>query len=280
VSLAWAALLVIAATALAVAAMLLVRRHSPEGGFFADGDRAAGFFGVLATSFSVLLAFVVFLAFTSYDKARSGAEQEATDLAQQFETSRLLPRAVSDRLSGQLVCYGRAVVSQEWPAMRRGQSPDFNPWGLPLFRTLLATKPVTPVEQASYAKWLDQRADREQSRLDRLAGTFGVIPAPLWYILLLSAAIVMTYALFFADRAERALVQALMAGTVAAMLVTSLLVIRFFDHPYDSGPGSLQPTAMQRSLERIQHASSALGVHLTIPCDAAGQPLGPAALTP
>jgi hypothetical protein len=44
------ALLIIgAATAVAVAAMLLVRRHAPEGSVFADGDRAAGGFGVLAT---------------------------------------------------------------------------------------------------------------------------------------------------------------------------------------------------------------------------------------
>src|SRR4051794_16888585 len=73
----WAALIVGAATAAAVAALLLVRRHAPERGFFQDGDRAAGVFGVLATGFSVLLGFIVFLAFTSYDQSRSGAEQEA-----------------------------------------------------------------------------------------------------------------------------------------------------------------------------------------------------------
>lgn len=33
---------VIAAVAIAVAALLLVRRRAPEGGLFTDGDRAAG----------------------------------------------------------------------------------------------------------------------------------------------------------------------------------------------------------------------------------------------
>ena len=48
------ALLIIGvATAVSVAAMLLVRRRAPDGSFFADGDRAAGGFAVLATGFSV-----------------------------------------------------------------------------------------------------------------------------------------------------------------------------------------------------------------------------------
>jgi hypothetical protein len=65
-----AILIVVAATAVAVVAMLLVRRGAPDGSYFNDGDRAAGVFGVLATGFAVLLGFVVFLAFTSYDTAR------------------------------------------------------------------------------------------------------------------------------------------------------------------------------------------------------------------
>ena len=51
----WAALIIVGATAVAVAVMLAVRRRAPEGGYFTDSDRAAGIFGVLATGFSVLL---------------------------------------------------------------------------------------------------------------------------------------------------------------------------------------------------------------------------------
>jgi hypothetical protein len=73
----WAALVIVVTTALAVAAMLIVRRRAPEGSRFTDGDRASGVFGVLATGFSVLLGLVVFLAFESYDQSRTGAEEEA-----------------------------------------------------------------------------------------------------------------------------------------------------------------------------------------------------------
>src|SRR4051812_8475871 len=96
-----AAAIVVAATAFAVALMLLLRRQAPAGGF-----------GVLATSFSVMLAFIVYLAFTSYDTTRTAAESEATAVFQQVETAELLPRAARPRLAGQLVCYGRAVVHE------------------------------------------------------------------------------------------------------------------------------------------------------------------------
>ena len=73
--------------------MLFVRRTAPAGSYFEDGDRAAGVFGVLATGFAVLLGFVVFLAFESYDTSRSGAEAEAQTVALQFQTAQLLPVA-------------------------------------------------------------------------------------------------------------------------------------------------------------------------------------------
>ncbi len=70
-SLFWAGLVVVVVAAVAVAAMLLVRRTAPAGSYFEDGDRAAGVFGVLSTGFAVLLGFVVFLAFESYDTSRA-----------------------------------------------------------------------------------------------------------------------------------------------------------------------------------------------------------------
>jgi hypothetical protein len=77
------------AAATAVALMLLVRRFAPAGGFFTDSDRAAGVFGVTGTAFAVLLAFVIFLAFASYDRAREKASVEAVAVTQLFRTAKI-----------------------------------------------------------------------------------------------------------------------------------------------------------------------------------------------
>ena len=86
-----ALLILVVVTGATVTAMLLVRRGAPEGSYFADGDRAAGVFGVLATGFSVLLGFIIFLAFQAYDDSRAGAEDEATTVAQMVQTAQFLP---------------------------------------------------------------------------------------------------------------------------------------------------------------------------------------------
>src|SRR4051812_17201156 len=139
-----ALVVVIVSAALAITALLLVRRRAPDGSYFNDGDRAAGVFGVLATGFAVLLGLVVVLAFTSYDDSRTGAETEAITLAQQYEVAHLLPPAAGGRLASELVCYGRSVVHQEWPRMRAGTQTDaMNPWGVALFRTLRGVEPQT-----------------------------------------------------------------------------------------------------------------------------------------
>jgi hypothetical protein len=46
--LVWIILILLVVNAVAIAAMLLVRRGAPEGSRFQDGDRASGVFGVLA----------------------------------------------------------------------------------------------------------------------------------------------------------------------------------------------------------------------------------------
>ena len=136
-SLVWAALIIVVVTTVSVAAMLLVRRGAPEGSRFADGDRAAGVFGVLSTGFAIMLGFVIFLAFESYDTSRSGAETEAEIVLQQFETAQFMPVEVRARLSGELQCYARTVVHVEWPQMESGGLQDvFNPWGVSMFRTM------------------------------------------------------------------------------------------------------------------------------------------------
>ncbi len=207
-NLAIAILIVLAVTAVAVTAMLLVRRRAPEGSYFQDGDRAAGVFGVLAAGFAILLGFVIFLAFERYDSARSGSEAEALLLVQQFETAQFLPASSRERLSGELVCYARWVVHHEWPDMEAGKSDLINPWGIALFRTIREVDPKSVPAQTAYAKWLDQTSDREVARRDRTHGAAGVIPSSLWIVMLFSAGVIFVFLLFFADPAEGAGTQA------------------------------------------------------------------------
>jgi hypothetical protein len=267
------ALLAVLVTAATVAVMLLCRRRAPEGSYFSDGDRASGVFGVLATGFSVLLGFIIFLSFESYDESRTGAEEEATVLAQQVQTAQFMPAGVAPRLTGELVCYGRSVVRTEWAALEAGTLGDtINPWGVAMFDTLRTVDPQTTTEQSAYDRWMDQTAERERARLTRIHGAEGIIPLPLWIVLYVVAGVIFMYMLFFADRGERALTQAMLMGSVAVVITFLLLVLSFFDRPYGAGAGKLQPVAMERSLRLVAMQAEAVGLVLNPPCDSDGVP--------
>ena len=273
-NLVWSALVIVVTTALAVTAMLLVRRGAPEGSRFTDGDRASGVFGVLATGFSVLLGFIVFLAFESYDQSRSGAETEALVLTQQVETAQFFSAPVAGELTGELVCYGRSVVYTEWPRSESGdQGDEINPWGVELFRTFQTVRPRTPSQEAAYGKWMDQTSEREGARIDRIHGAVGVIPTPLWVVLILIAVVIFVFMLFFADRGESAITQAVLMGSVTTVMVSMLLLIGFLDNPFHEGVGGVRPVAMERTLRIIDEALEAVDARVVLPCDARGAPV-------
>jgi hypothetical protein len=268
------ALIVVVVCAVAVAAMLLVRRRAPDGSYFSDGDRASGVFGVLASGFAILLGFMIFLAFQSYDESRSGAEAEATILVQQVETAQFLPKGAATELTGELVCYGRSVAGVEWDAIDAGTLGDVvNPWGVEMFRTLRSVNPQTATEQSAYDRWMDQTAQRQQARIDRVHGAEGIIPLPVWIALYSIFGVIFVYMLFFADPGEGAITQSMLMGGATVVITVLILLLMFFDNPHGNGLGTLQPTAMQRSLRLIDAEIKVVGLDLTPPCDEQGRPL-------
>src|SRR5918995_252357 len=118
------------------------------------------------------------------------------------------------------------------------------------------------------ASWPDERSAREEARSDRIHGAIGVIPSPLWLVLFFTSGLIFVYMLFFADSGERAIVQALLMGTVVAVIVSMLLLLQFLDNPFHDGIGGLRPDAMERTLKVIDQELSPTQRGMQFPCDA------------
>ena len=100
-----------------------------------------------------------------------------------------------------------------------------------------------------------------------------MIPLPLWLVLFFTAGVIFVFMLFFADSGERAVVQAVLVGSVVAVMTSTLLLLQFLDKPFDPGIGGLRPVAMERALKVIDQEISAAGRTIHPPCDAHGNPL-------
>ena len=97
-----------------------------------------------------------------------------------------------------------------------------------------------------------------------------MIPLQLWIVLFVSGDPIFVFMLFFADSAERSVVQATMMGGVALVITSTLVLLWFLDHPYHSGPGGLRPVAMERTIRILEQEAAVFNAKLVIPCDARG----------
>jgi hypothetical protein len=263
--------IVLCCAAVAVGLMYLIRKRSKVDHFFIEVERGAGIFAFLGTAFAVLLAFVVLESFQSFNDARSGAEQEATTVLLLSRTLEFFPPPRRDPLEGMVICYGRAVVHDEWPRMKESgnRSPLVNDWVMQFGDGLKQLNPKTPEEQSAFLQVLVQEDQRAEARRIRLTEADRQLPAPVWFFLGLGAALTIGFALFFADRREIFLVQGSLIAAVTVLVVSGLLLVWFLDHPYEDSSGSIQPVEMQRLLPVVEAEQPSA----PRPCDERGNPV-------
>jgi hypothetical protein len=274
VSLAWAAASVIGVAAVCVG-LLWLARHSPFNERFArevrEHDEAFKFLGV---GYAVLLAFVVISAYTSYNDAKSGAEAEAEAVLQLSRTAEAFSPEQLERLEGLLVCYGRAVIHDAWPAMQEGESSALvNDWGTRFRQQALQSEADTFVQRASFRQLLTEQDHRIEGRRTRLAEAVRTVPEPMWLVLLLGAVLTIGWVILGSSRRGTFLVQATVVASVTAMVASVLFLVWFLDHPFSNESGSITPVEMEHTLHTI--AEEAEGQHLEVapPCTPEGEPL-------
>jgi multisubunit Na+/H+ antiporter MnhB subunit len=268
----WALALLVGTSLGAVLLMLVVRRYWAPRGFVRDPVPPVGVFGVVGVALAVLVAFVLFLVFESFVRAQEGASREAIAVTQLLRATRLFPEPQHQELRGDLVCYARAVVVDEWPKMDGGgESSVVDDW----IDEIESTVDTVPVDDArtevALGHWLNEQTERREGRRARLDEASSEIPQPVWLMLILGAGVTALYLLVFADRRELWWVQGSMMFTVTGLVVASLLVIHFLDHPFTRDGTYIAPTEMQTTLELFEDQVSG-DPSVTIPCDERGHP--------
>ena len=88
-------------------------------------------------------------------------------------------------------------------------------------------------------------------------------------MLVLGAVLTVVYVIVFADRRERWWTQAVMVGSITALIVSGLLVINFLDRPYLEDGAYIAPTEMETSARLMEDLA---GADVQLPCDAEGNP--------
>ena len=265
----WVAILIVlGAAAAAVLALGLVQRRA-SAALLTDSGRGRPVITVTGTLVAVVLAFVILAAFQTYNGAKDGAQTEASAVLDMSRIAAFFPAAERDQLRGEFVCYGRAVVEQEWPAMRHGRSsPLVDHWiggALGVFGRLELD---SARERLAFQELLNQAATRTSGRQQRLSEDSPTVPTPLWIALIFGCGVAVALQLGMADPRERLLVHGLLLAGLASVVAAGLLIVYFLDHPYQPHTGGIQPIAMRHALTMVH----ALEPSLRVPCGPTGRP--------
>lgn len=265
-SLPLAALIVLGAAALAGFAFVLLDRAAAKP-FVPEAARGGPTLIVGGALFAVVLAFVTLAAFQTYNSAKAGAQTEAAALLDMARTAALFPPGQRDRLRADFICYGRAVVDQEWPAMGNGHaSPLVDHW-IAAYRAVIGRLELrSSREQLSFQDLLNLANVRTAGRQQRLSQDTPSVPTPLWLALVLGGCIVVALQLSLAG--SRVPIHALLVAGLASLIAAGLLIIYVLDHPYQSHSGGIQPGAMRRTLVMM----GKLEPSLRPGCSEVGQP--------
>lgn len=85
----------------------------------------------------------------NYQRARDGGSTEAIAVTELHNVADVLEGHQGERLHGDLICYSRAVVGDEWPAMARGERSDtVQHWIDGMVADFAATDPTNPKQEA------------------------------------------------------------------------------------------------------------------------------------
>jgi len=270
----WLAVGVIVVSAVVMTAiMLLLRKHAPPGGRFADSDRASGVFGFLGAGFVILLGFIIFLSFGTYESAATRADAEAAAVVSQFRAAADFGGDRAEVAQGDLVCYARSVIAQEWPALSRGErSPVTEDWAVALDDVGVEEQPATSPEVQPVKAWWAATNERNSGRSGRMLVAEGQIPTLLWALLVIGAILVVGWILLYADPEEGWLAQASMMGGVTVLVVAALLAVQVLAVPFAGESGSIDTGSMEYALVQMDQFAKAEGVPVEAPCDAVGVP--------
>jgi Protein of unknown function (DUF4239) len=264
--------IIVVGTEICAIALILTRRWRQERpNRYHKTPIAGDIFGVIGTGFAVILAFVIFTAFESYQTARDDTGIEAVATRQMYALATFFPQQSRDVLHADLICYGRAVIHDEWPRMATGDSsPVVDGWIDRLDRAMVATPIATPKEIEAFNTWFARSAERQEGRRGRLAEAAPYVPPFVWAMLVLLFVVVIGYEILFANPKTPLIPQVIGVSAVAATMLAGIVVVYVLDAPFADRGAQLAPSRMEAAVTAME--TSYQGGLNTIPCDTVGDP--------
>lgn len=221
--------------------------------------------GYVTTAYGVIVGFSILFLFGQYANAKAAVGDEATSIGTAFDQATLFPESQSE-IQRALVCYARAVSTEDWPAMAKheGGSPKVDAAYFDLVVSVgVGDEPAAGALHAATATNLvAQIGSISTSREARLVTAETRMPPMLWILLLGGGALVVVL-LFVVTLPARKATQATLVSLSAVFTMVMLLVVFALNGPFAPGNGRVSPRLIDETTVSMTNNAPA---ELTAPC--------------
>ena len=200
---------------------------------------------VLGTTYAVIIGFMLYAVWTSFQLAEINADNEANCLVNVFRLANGLPAAQRVQIHQLAREYANVVIDQEWPAMNRGElsasgiSTIDNLWA-----AAIQAKPETFAEQTTMNLTLTEISSMTEHRRVRQLESESSLPAILWVVLIVGGGITtLSSCLFGSDNFKLHVVQVTSLTLVLSLI---LVAIADIDRPF-RGTVHVRPQGFERA---------------------------------
>ncbi len=196
-------------------------------------------FGVF---YGLLLGLIAVASYQNLSEVESNVSKEVVTLSALYLDCKSFPEPYNQNLRWLLRDYCRYVVKYAWPLQQRGIIPEEGQVRVVAFQERLTTfQPQTKAEEILHAETLRQFNTFLEARRMRINTVTTGIPAVLWYVVILGAAINLAFLWMFE---MRLITQLVLGGLLAFFLGAMIFLIAAMDNPF-RGEVSVTPEAFE-----------------------------------
>ena len=212
-----------------------------------EGNEVVGYilssFGVL---YGILLGLTAVAAYQNWAQVDANLTTEAAALVSVYQAASTFPEPDREELRGALLDLSKYAIEEEWPLIRKGlATPGGRAKTAAIESRLLAFEPQSESQARVHGRAIDQFYTFLEQRRLRIYSAGSGIPAALWYVVIVGAAINMVL-IWVLD--TRIITQLFLGGLLAFFLGAMILLIAVLAKPFQSDAG-ISPDALRAAYE-------------------------------
>jgi hypothetical protein len=244
-------LTVIASNAAGLGGLVCTRQLGHRLGFYAlvDNDTVGWIFSAILVIYAITIGLMAVATWTNATAASSVASQEASQIPVLYRSLVGYPQPLQSEIKDVLTRYLKSIIEDAWPAQQRGEVTEEGIADLlELGRRIITFEPATDGQCVVYGEVMRAFNRLVEFRRRRIEAASFAVPASLWAVVLLGAAISIFTSYVF--RIESLLVHGLMTALLTSMIALLVFFIAATDHPY-RGANALEPEAYRIVLRDV-----------------------------